>query len=103
MLEGILYSLAVIMANVAYVSYVHNGERGFRRFASFYVGFSATLVSYFVIKPTRRVAEPKADARYQAQLKFEEERDLLLEIRCDRAHRISRGQGKEEGAVDEDA
>ena len=49
------------------------------------------------------MAEPKADARYRNQLEFEEERDLLLEIRRDRALRISRGQGGDEGAEDEEA
>jgi hypothetical protein len=103
MLERILARLVWIMANVTYGSMVGTGERGFRRFVAFWLGWPGTLVSYFVIKPTRRVAEPKADARYQAQLEFEEERDLLLEIQRDRAHRISQGQGKDEGAVDEDA
>ena len=103
MLGWILYLLAVITANVSYVSYVRDGGRGFKRFAAFYVGFPYTLVSYFVVKPTGRVAEPKADARYQAQLEFEEERDLLLEIRRDRALRVSRAQGEDERAVDEEA
>ena len=103
MLERILAGLVWIMANVAYSSMVGTGERGFRRLAAFCLGWPGTLVSYFVIKPTRRVAEPKADARYQAQLEFEEERDLLLEIRHDRALRVSRGQGEDEGAVDEEA
>ena len=102
MLGWILYLLAVITANVSYVSYVRDGGRGFKRFAAFYVGFPYTLVSYFVVKPTGRVAEPKADA-YQAQLEFEEERDLLLEIRRDRALRVSRAQGEDERAVDEEA
>ena len=103
MLEWILYLLVVITANVTYVSYVRDGGRGFKRFAAFYLGWPYTLVSYFVIKPTRRVGEPKADPRYRAQLEFEEERDLLLEIRRDRALRISRGLGGDEGAVDEEA
>ena len=94
MLEGILYSLVWIVANVAYSSMVGTGDRGFRRFAAFLLGWPGTLVSYFVVKPTGRVAEPKADARYQAQLEFEEERDLLLEIRRDRALRVSRAQGE---------
>ena len=103
MLGWILYWLVEIMANVAYVSYVREGERGFKRFAAFCLGWPYTLVSYFVIKPTRRMGAPKADARYHAQLELEEERDLLLEIRRDRALRISRGQGEDEGAVDEEA
>ena len=103
MLGGILYSLAAIMANVAYVSYVRNGEQGFRRFAAFYVGFPYTLVSYFVIKPQRRLAESETDARYALQLELEAERDLLLEIRRDRARRAARDQGSDDGAVDEEA
>ncbi len=103
MLERILAALVWIMANVAYSSMVGTGERGFRRFAAFVLGWPGTLVSYFVIRPTRRVAEPKADARYRNQLEFEEERDLLLEIRRDRALRISRRQGGDEGAEDEEA
>ena len=103
MLGWILYLLAVITANVSYVSDVRDGGRGFKRFAAFCVGFPYTLVSYFVVKPTGRVAEPRADARYQAQLGFEEERDLLLEIRRDRARRVSRAQEEDERAVDEEA
>ncbi len=103
MLEGILGGLVWVMANVAYGSMAGTGERGFRRFVAFWLGWPGTLVSYFVIKPTRRVAEPKADPRYRAQLELEEERDLLLEIRRDRALRISRGLGGDEGAVDEEA
>ena len=56
-----------------------------------------------VVKPTRRRAEPQMDPRYQKQLELEEERDLLFEIRRDRARRIARGLGEEEGAVDEEA
>ena len=103
MLEGILGGLVWIMANVAYNSMVGTGERGFRRFTAFWLGWPGTLVCYFVIKPTRRVGEPKADARYHAQLELEEERDLLLEIRRDRALRISRRQGGDGGEVDEEA
>ena len=103
MLKGILGGLVWVIANFVYGSMVGDGKQGFRRLAAFYVGFPGTLVSYFVIKPTRRVAEPEADPRYRAQLEFEEERDLLLEIRRDRARRISRGQGGDEGAVDEEA
>ena len=103
MLEGILGALVWIMANVVYSSMVGTGKQGFTRLAALYLGFPGTLVSYFVIKPTRRVAEPKADARYHAQLESEEERDLLLEIRRDRARRISRGPGGDARAVDEEA
>lgn len=101
MLGGILYALAAIMANVAYVSYLRDGEEGFRRFAAFYVGLPYTLVSYFVVKPTRRLAEPETDTRYELQVELEEERDLLLEIRRDRARRILRRQARE--ALDEEA
>ncbi len=103
MVEGILGGLIWVIANLVYGSMVGDGKQGIRRFAAFYLGFPGTLVSYFVIKPTRRVAEPKADARYRAQLEFEEERDLLLEIRRDRTLRISRGQEGDEGAEDEEA
>ncbi len=101
MLGWILYWLVEIMANVTYVSYVREGERGFKRLAAFFLGWPYTLVSYLVIKPkNQRLAPPKTDARYQAQLELEEDRDLLLEIRRDRARRISRGEGTDEGAVD---
>ena len=106
MLGGIFYSLAVIMANVAYVSQVRSGERGFRRVAAFFVGFPYTLVSYFLVTPTRRIPESQADARYRTQLELEEERELLSEIRRDRARRISRRQARDdaaEGVEDEEA
>ena len=104
MLYWILYWLVEITANVTYVSCVRERERGFKRLAAFYLGFPYTLVSYLVIKPKKkRLAAPQTDARYRAQLELEEERELLLEIRRDRARRISRSQGGGEGAVDEKA
>ena len=103
MLEEILGGLVWVIANVAYGPMVRNGERGFRRFAAFWLGWPGTLVSYFVIKPTRRVAEPKTDARYRTQRELEEERDLLLEIRRDQALRISRRQSREDRAGNEEA
>ena len=117
MLEGITISGALvwIVANFAYVPMVRDRERGYRRFAAFVLGWPGTHVSYFVIRPTRRAAEPlshvtgvltrraKTDVRCRAQLEMEEERDLLMEIRRDRALRISRRQAGDEGAVDEEA
>jgi len=91
MLGGILYSLIWITANVTYVSYVRDGARGFKRFVAFYLGFPGTLCSAFLVPRTRRLTEPRRD-------ELEEERTLLMKIRRDRARRISRGQGGDEGA-----
>ena len=91
MLEGILGSLVWFMANLAYGSYVRDGERGFKRFAAFWLGFPLTLCSAFVITRTRRLRVPGGD-------ELEEERELLLEIRRDRARRLSQGQEEDEGA-----
>lgn len=103
MLEEILGAVVWIIANLTYRPMVRDGERGFRRFAAFWLGWPGTLVSYFVIMPTRRMARPEADARYRAQLELEEERDLLLEIRRDRVLRISRGEAGEDGVGDGEA
>ena len=91
MLERILGSLVWLMANLAYGSYVRDGERGFKRFAAFWLGFPLTLCSAFVIPRTRRLRVPRGD-------ESEEERELLLEIRRDRARRLSRGQEEDEVA-----
>ena len=97
MLGELLGGLVWITANVAYGPMVRSGERGFRRFAAFWLGWPGTLVSYFVIKPTRRAAEPRVDNRYRTQIELEEERDLLLEIRRDQALRIARRQVRDDG------
>ena len=91
MLEGILGSLVWFMANLAYGSYVRDGERGFRRFAAFWLGFPLTLCSAFVIQRRRRLRVPRRD-------ELEEERELLMEIRRDRARRLSQGQEEDERA-----
>ena len=104
MLGWILYWLVEITANVTYVSCVREGERGFKRLAAFYLGFPYTFVSYLVIKPKKkRLAAPRTDGPYRAQLELEEERDLLLEIRRDRARRISQSHEGGERVVDEEA
>ena len=99
MLEGILGSLVWLMANVAYGSYVRDGERGFKRFAAFWLGFPLTIFFAGVIPRTRRITKSKRD-------EFEEERELLMEIRRDRVRRLSRGQEEDEGpdrAADDEA
>ena len=90
MLGGILGSLVWFMANLAYGSHVRDGERGFKRFAAFWLGFPLTLCSAFVIKRRGRITKSRRD-------EFEEERELLMEIRRDRALRLSRGQRADEG------
>ena len=97
MVQEFLAGLVWIIANVAYGTMVGNGKRGFRRFAAFCLGWPGTLVSFFVINPTRRVVEP-TDARYALQTELEEERGLLLEIRRDRARRISQSRSRGDGA-----
>ncbi len=89
MLEGILGALVWLMANLAYGAYVRDGERGFRRFAAFCLGFPLTLCSAFVIPRRRSITKSRRD-------EFEEEQELLLEIRRDRARRLSRSQEAEE-------
>ena len=103
MLARFLWLLVWIVANVVYASMVRDGQRGFRRFAAFYLGWPGTFVSFLAIQPKRRVADAEVDAHYRAQLEFEEDRDLLFEIRRDRARRVSQGQTGEEGAMNEEA
>jgi len=90
MLEGIVGSLVWIVANLAYGSYVRDGERGLKRGLSFYLGFPGTLCSAFVIPRRKRITKSRRD-------EVEEERELLREIQRDRARRLSRGEGADEG------
>jgi len=103
MLEGMLGGAVWVIANIAYGSMIRTGEQGFGRLVAFFFGWPGTFVSYMVIKPTRRMPEPQTDSRYQRQLELEEERDLLFEIRRDRARQISRGPREDEGSVEEEA
>lgn len=103
MLREILGLLVWIIANFSYRAMVRDGEGGFRRLVAFCLGWPGTFVSYLGVKPPRRGAVPRPDARYRAQLELKEERDLLLEIRHDRARRISRRRLGEDVAVDEKA
>ena len=103
MLKGILGTLVWIVATVAYVSYVRDGERGFKRLAAFWLGFPWTLCCAFIVPRSKRLREPRRD-------ELEDERTLLMEIRRDRALRIGRTQeGDEEvdqpvdGVRDEEA
>ena len=96
-LGSLLGSLVWITANLAYRSYIRDGERGFKRLAAFCLGWPYTLVSAVVIRRTRRVAaEPRRD-------EWEEERRLLMEIRQDRARRIARGREGDDGGGNEGA
>ncbi len=90
MLEGIVGSLVWIVANLAYGSYVRDGERGFNRGLAFYLGFPGTLCSAFVIPRRKRITKSRRD-------EVEEERELLREIQRDRARRLSRGERADEG------
>ena len=90
MLEGLLTSLVWITANVAYRSCVREGERGFKRFAAFLLGWPGTLVSLFSVRRTKRVTSARVD-------ELEGERKLLMEIRRDRARRVARRVGPDEG------
>ena len=89
MLESILGSLVWIVANVAYGAYVRDGDRGFKRFAAFWLGFPLTLCSGFLMPRRSGPRHPKRD-------ELEEDRALLLEIRRDRARRLSRSRGADE-------
>ncbi len=103
MLEAILGAVVWITANLAYSSMARNGEQGFGRLVAFCLGWPCTFVTYLNINPAKQVAEPEPDARYQTQLELEGERDLLFEIRRDRARRISRSRVGDAGPVDEEA
>ncbi len=92
MLEGILVMLVWIVATVAYVSHVREGERGFKRLAAFWLGFPWTLCCAFVVPAGKRLREPRPD-------ELENERALLMEIRRDRALRIRRAQGGDAGGA----
>jgi hypothetical protein len=89
MLEGILGSLVWVVANIAYGTYVRDGERGFKRVLAFYLGFPGTLCSAFVIPRSKRITKSSRE-------ESEEEQELLMEIRRDRAHRLSLSQGVDE-------
>jgi hypothetical protein len=103
MLAQIMAALVWIIANFVYGSMVRDGRRGFRRLAAFYLGWPGTFLSYLTIKETRRRPDPEVEARVRAHLELEEERDLLLEIRRDRARRIARSKGGDGEAAGEEA
>ena len=95
MFGGLLGSLVWLAANVAYRSYVREGEWGFKRFAAFCLGFPITLVSAFT------VPEPKGLRKAGRRDESGEERRLLLEIKRDRALRDARERAS--GAPDQSA
>jgi len=99
MLAQILAALVWITANIVYGNMVRDGRHGFRRLAAFYLGWPGTFLSYLTVRQVRRVADPEDEARLRAQLELEEERDLLLEIRHDRARRIARSKAGDRGAA----
>ena len=80
MLSGLLGSFVWVAANFSYCAYVRDGQRGFKRFAAFWLGFPITLISMFVAPHTRRLRAPRRS-------EIEEDHKLLLEIRRDRALR----------------
>ena len=88
MFSGLLGAFVWVSANFAYWFYVRDGQRGFKRFAAFWLGFPITLVSGFV--------SPRADRAQRVQApqesELEEEHRLLLEIRRDRARRDERAR-----------
>ena len=90
MLESLLGSLVWIVANVAYGAYVRDGERGFKRLAAFWLGFPLTLCSGFLMPRRSGLRHPMRD-------ELEEDRALLLEIRRDRARRLSQSPAADEG------
>ena len=90
MFQGILTLLVWVVATVAYISYVRDGERGFKRLAAFWLGFPWTLCSAFIVRPSGRFREPKRD-------ELEDEQALLMEIRRDRALRIRSAKAGDEG------
>lgn len=91
MLEQIVTLVVWTVATTAYVSYVRDGERGFKRLVAFWFGFPWTLCSAFIVRRSGRLPQPIRD-------EGEEERALLMEIRHDRALRMRLGQGRGERA-----
>ena len=85
MLSGLLGSFVWVAANFAYWSHVRDRERGFKRFAAFWLGFPITFVSMFTAPRAKRVQESRSS-------ELEEEHRLLLEIRHDRARRDERAR-----------
>ena len=85
MFSWLLGAFVWMAANFAYWSYVRDGERGFKRFAAFWLGYPITLVSMFVARHAKRVRAPQRS-------ELEEEHSLLLEIRRDRTRRDERAR-----------
>jgi hypothetical protein len=93
MFEAWLGSVVWILANVVYVSHVREGERGFKRFAAFWLGFPITLLSAFAVSESRqRRKHSDGDA-----LDAEEEAELLREIHRDRLLRGRHRSDENEG------
>ena len=85
MISGLLGSLVWVAANFAYCAYLRDGESGFKRLAAFWLGFPITMISMFVVPHTRRLRVPERS-------ELEEEYQLLLEIKQDRASRDERAR-----------
>jgi hypothetical protein len=95
MLREVLGALVWILANVTYRSLVREGERGFRRFAAFWLGWPGTLVSAFSVRRARPVSGAQID-------ESAEEQKLLMEIRRDRSRRLAQEQRGVSGAQGDD-
>ena len=94
MFSGLLGAFVWVAANFAYLSYVRDGQRGFKRFAAFWLGFPITLVSGFVSPRTHGAhgAHHAHSVQASQESELEEEHELLLEIRRDRARRDERAR-----------
>jgi hypothetical protein len=86
MLSEVLGALVWIIANVTYRSLVREGERGFKRFAAFWLGWPGTLISAFSVRRARPVIGVEID-------ESKEEHKLLMEIRRDRSRRLAQERG----------
>jgi hypothetical protein len=86
-LQGLIAAVVWLIANVVYVDMKRKGLRGFTRFAAFWAGTPTTWITLFAVSEgTHPTFEPSAG---------DDDAELLLEVRRDRARRLSDGTSEE--------
>jgi hypothetical protein len=88
-LQAIIAAIVWLVANVVYVDMKRKGLRGFTRFAAFWAGTPTTWITLFAV--------PEGERKKFEGPPDEDDEQLLLEVRRDRARRLA--DGTEEGST----
>ncbi len=78
-LQALIAAIVWLVANVVYIDLKRKGIRGFTRFAAFWAGTPTTWITLFAVDEGKQPTfSPKSE---------EDDAELLLEVRRDRARR----------------